>query len=131
MFCVVSLIISHSSFQVPIHTSGVTVEPEGEEVRQLRESVIILTAQCAQLDEANRAWQQYHQTQLDSFRNKLVDQLPIDENTSLDEIGQQIIDQMNKEREDSNDRHQEIKKTNEALHSGTSVSIIFFLTKFI
>jgi hypothetical protein len=106
----------------------VNVEPEGEELRQLRESVIILTAQCAQLDEANRAWQQYHQTQLDSFRNKLVDQLPIDENTSLDEIALQIIDQMNKEREDSNERHQEIEKTNEALHSGTYVSIIVLLT---
>ena len=102
-------------FQVPIHTSGVNVEQEGEELRQLRESVIVLTAQCAQLDEANRAWQQYHQTQLDSFRNKLVDQLPIDENTSLDEIAQQIVDQMNKEREDSNERYQEIEKTNEAL----------------
>jgi hypothetical protein len=111
--------ISHSSFQVPIHTSSVDGEQEGEEVRQLRESVVILTAQCAQLDEANRAWQQYHQTQLDSFRNKLVDQLAIDENTSLDEIGQQIIDQMNKEREDSNERHQEIEKTNETLHSGS------------
>ena len=107
------------------------VEAEREEVRQLRESVTILTAQCAQLDEANRAWQQYHQTQLDSFRNKLVDQLPIDENTSLDEIGQQIIDQMNKEREDSKERHQEIEKTNEILHSGTCVSMIVLLTYFI
>ena len=29
---------------------------ETEEVQQLRESVAALTAQCAQLDEANRAW---------------------------------------------------------------------------
>ena len=104
------------------------VEAEGEEVRQLRESVTILTAQCAQLDEANRAWQQYHQTQLDSFRNKLVDQLSIDENTSLDEIAQQIIDQMNKEREDSKEPHQEIEKTNEALRSGSYLSMIVSLT---
>ena len=103
------------------------VEQEGEELRQLQESVTILTAQCAQLDEANRAWQQYHQTQLDSFRNKLVDQLPIDENTSLDEIGQQIIDQMNKEREDSSERYRKLEKTYEDLRLGSEILMIIYI----
>ena len=106
-------------------------EAEGEELQQLRESVIILTAQCAQLDEANRAWQQYHQTQLDSFRNKLVDQLPINENTSLDEIAQQIIDQINKEREESDERYAELKRVNDTLQSGSSTRIVDCLICFV
>jgi len=70
-------------FQVPIHTSAPNVEQETEEIRQLRDNVVALTARCAQLDEANRSWQQYQQTQSDNFRAKLVDYLPIDENTPL------------------------------------------------
>jgi DNA anti-recombination protein RmuC len=112
---------------VPIHTGSVDGEQEVDELRQLRESVIILTAQCAQLDEANRAWQQYHQTQLDSFRNKLVDQLPIDENRSLDEIGQQIIDQMNKEREHFSEKCAELEKANVDLRSGSRyITYLFY-----
>jgi hypothetical protein len=61
-----------------------------------------LTTQCAQLDEANRAWQQFHQTQLDNFRNKLRDYLPLDDNISFDQVPQLIVNQIIKEREEFN-----------------------------
>jgi hypothetical protein len=105
-------------FQVPIHTSSFDMEQRSEEVRQLRESVSILTAQCAQLDEANRAWQQYHQTECDNFRNKLLNYLSIDHNASLDEIAQQIIDQATKERESFNERYRTLEKTDDDLRPG-------------
>jgi len=58
---------------------------------ELRQNLAILTTQCAQLDEANRAWQQFQQAQLDNFRNKLQNNLSIDQNLSFDEIAQLII----------------------------------------
>ncbi len=61
-----------------------------------------MTTQCAQLDEANRAWQQFHQTQLDNFRNKLRDYLPLDDNISFDQVPQLIVNQIIKEREEFN-----------------------------
>lgn len=53
-----------------------------------------MTAQCAQLDQANRAWQQYHQTQLENFRKQLQDWILFDENDTLEQIGQRIILQL-------------------------------------
>ncbi|CAF3053764.1 unnamed protein product, partial [Rotaria sp. Silwood2] len=57
-----------------------------DELRQLQEHIVILTTQYAQLDEANRAWQQFQQTQLDNFRNKFQHILFIDNHLSLDQI---------------------------------------------
>ena len=91
------------SFQVPIHTSSADTEQQAEEIQQLRESVETLTAQCAQLDEANRAWRTYQETQADNFKNKLQSYLPLDENVPFDEIPQRIIDQLTKERENRNE----------------------------
>jgi transketolase len=108
-------------FQVPIHTSGGNAEQDAEELRQLRENVVALTAQCAQLNEANRAWQLYQQAQVDNFRNTLHDYLPIDENASFDEFAQQLVDQIVKEREDFNDKFQAIEKANDELRSGSSI----------
>jgi predicted negative regulator of RcsB-dependent stress response len=110
-------------FQVPIHTSSTDTEQQAEEVRQLRENVEALTAQCAQLDAANRAWQQYQQTQVDNLRNKLIDYLPIDENASFDEFGQLIVDQIVKERENFNGRFQAIEKAKDELRSGSFIFI--------
>ncbi len=110
-----------SSFQVPIHTSGTSVEQNVEELQQLRENVVALTAQCAQLDEANRAWQLYQQTQLNNFKIKLHDYLPIDENVSFEDIAQQIVDQIAKEREDFGERYAELEKVNADLRSGSLV----------
>ncbi len=78
----------------------------------------MLTTQCAQLNEANQAWQQFHQTQMNSFQNKLHDYFAIDENTSFDEIAQEIEDQITKEREDFNDRYQTLERENNDLRSG-------------
>ena len=62
-----------------------------EELQQLRTDVATLTAQCAQLDEANRAWQQYHQNELESFRKKLQNWILFDEKSTLEQIAQEII----------------------------------------
>ena len=83
-----------------------------------------LTAQCAQLDEANRAWRSYQETQLGGLKNKLIDYVSIEENASLDEIGQQLVNQLTQEREDFNDRFQAIERANDALRSG----IILFIS---
>src|SRR5579863_4444060 len=111
-------------FQVPIHASTADVEHESEELQQLRENVVALTTQCAQLDAANRAWQQYQQTQLDNFKTKLQDYLPDDENTSFDEIAQQIVDQITKEREDFSETYQTLERANNDLRSDDNMESI-------
>jgi hypothetical protein len=56
---------------------------------------------------------------LDNFKTKLVDYLPVDEGTSFDEIAQQIIGQLIKEREDFSERYTELEKVNADLQSGS------------
>ncbi len=90
-----------------------------------------LTAQCAQLDAANRGWQQYQQTQADNFRTKLQDYVPVDDNASFDEIAQQLVDQIVREREDVNARFQAIEKANDELRSGSFIFISNSLSKVI
>lgn len=92
------LIISLFFLKVQIHritpvqsSSTPTVE---DEVQQLRTNVTNLTAQVAQLDEANHAWQQFHQNQLEIFRNKLQNWILLDENSTLEQIAQQILLQL-------------------------------------
>ncbi|CAF3634115.1 unnamed protein product, partial [Rotaria sordida] len=101
--------------QVPIHMSDVNIEEERKELQQLRDNVTLLTNQCAQLDEANRAWQQYQQTQLDTFKNIFQHYLPIDETFTLNQAAQQILQQITKEREDFNERYQTLEKLNDDL----------------
>ncbi|CAF1445487.1 unnamed protein product, partial [Rotaria sordida] len=109
--------------EVPIHTSSMNVEDEGKELEQLRERVAHLTTQCAQLDEANRAWQLYQEAQLENFRSKLHDCLSFDENMSFDMIAQQIVEQISKEREDFNERYQGLEKTNDVLRSESTSNL--------
>ncbi|CAF3408658.1 unnamed protein product, partial [Rotaria sp. Silwood2] len=66
-----------------------------DELQQLKEHIAILTTQCAQFDEANRAWQQFQQAQLDNFRNKFKHILLIDNNLSIDQIAQLLVDYLN------------------------------------
>ncbi len=93
------LIFRNFCFKVQIHRSTpVQSAPspnieggEEEEIQQLRTNLSILTAQCTQLNEANLAWQQFHQNQLEIFRNKLQDWILLDENSTLEQIAQQIV----------------------------------------
>ena len=85
-------------------------------MQQLRNNIAALTVQCAQLDEANRAWQLYQQSQLDNFRARLQDYLPLNESATLDDIALQIADQMTKEREEFTESYAELEKLNELLH---------------
>jgi exonuclease VII small subunit len=91
-----------------------------EELRELREKVVTLTSQCAQLDEANRAWQLYQQTQFNNFRNTIHHCLPFDECSSLDQAAQQIIDRIIKERQDFTERYHALENVNDDLRSGNS-----------
>ncbi|CAF4564525.1 unnamed protein product, partial [Rotaria sp. Silwood2] len=109
--------------EVPIHMSGSSLAEEGNELEQLREAVAFLTNQCTQLDAANQAWQQYQQAQLHIFISKLHDYLPIDENTSFDEIAQEIVDQIIKEREDFNIRYEALEKELNAFRSESNINI--------
>jgi hypothetical protein len=94
------------------------VDPENEELQQLRENFAVLTSQYAQLNDANRAWQGFHQSQLDNFRTKVQDCIQLDEDLSFDEIAQQIVDQITKEREDFAEQYEALEKTNNDLQSG-------------
>ncbi|CAF1375878.1 unnamed protein product, partial [Rotaria sordida] len=109
--------------EVPIHTSSMNVEDEGKELEQLRERVAHLTTQCAQLDEANRAWQLYQEAQLENFRSKLHDCLSFDEDMSFDMIAQQIVEQISKEREDFNKKYQALEKANDVLCSESTSNL--------
>ena len=104
---------------IPVQSASPLINEHEQELQQLRENVTLLTNQCAQLDQANRAWQQYQQTQLNNFQTKLHDYLPVDESTSFDEIAQQIADQITKEREEFIERYAELEKVNEDLRSGS------------
>ena len=114
---------------IPLKSTAVIDQQEAEEIRQLRENLVSLTSQ---LDETNRAWQQYQQTQLDILRNQLQNCLSIDyNNTSFDEIAHQIVDQVTKEREDFNDRYQTLEKTNNDLRLGREILIFVYVYLFI
>ena len=77
-----------------------------------------LTAQCAQLDEANKAWQLYHTTQVDAFRNKLHEHLSLAETGSLDDLAEQIVEQVQREREDAADKYKDFQRVSSDLRGG-------------
>ncbi len=86
-----------------------------------------MITQCAQLDEANRAWQQFHQTQLENFREKLRNSFPIDNSVSFDNIAQQMVvhlDQVQNERESLVQQLQNYEKLNKDLRTGSRLFII-------
>ncbi|CAM4859045.1 unnamed protein product [Rotaria socialis] len=119
-----SNLLKQSFAEVPIHTSSMNVEGDISECQQLRETVASLTAQCAQLDEANQAWQMYHHTQLQEFRNKLQDYLSVDDNVSFDIVAQQIIDRISSEREDCNNKYQALVNKFDSLRSDMTVPAV-------
>lgn len=71
-------------------------DTNNNEIDELRDELAALTT-------ANQAWEQFHQSQLTNFREQLQDHIPVDENLSLEQIGQQIINQFTKERNTFND----------------------------
>ena len=79
---------------------------------RLREQVVVLTDQCAQLEAANRAWQSYHEAQVASFRRKMGEHMLVDENVSLEGLGDQLIDELNKERHQSSQRLSQLESGN-------------------
>ncbi|CAF3430630.1 unnamed protein product, partial [Rotaria sp. Silwood2] len=57
---------------------------------QLTQDYILLENQYTQLDNANRAWQQFYDNQIDLLKNKFKDYLVFDENLNFDQIIQII-----------------------------------------
>jgi hypothetical protein len=87
-------------FKAQVHTitpvqSSTT---ESDEIQQLQTNLALLTTQCARFDEANRAWQQFHQNELESFRNKLQDWISLDVNSNLEQYAQQIVTQLEQDK---------------------------------
>ncbi|CAF4588248.1 unnamed protein product, partial [Rotaria magnacalcarata] len=105
---------------VPIHSIGAT-RGEMVECAELRETVAVLTAQCAQLDEGNRASQQYRQTQVQDILSKLQDFVSADENTSLDTAVERIVEQISKERAHFHERCEGLLEENVHLRKGSSI----------
>ena len=112
---VASGLLTQTFDEIPLKSTASTDQQEAEEVRQLRENLVSLTSQ---LDETSRAWQQYQQTQLDNFRNTIYDYFPTDETSSLDQLAQQIVNQITKEREDFTQRYHTLEQVNNDLQSG-------------
>ena len=67
------------------------------------------------MQEAIQAWQQFHQSQIESFRAKLDDCLRIDETLPLEQVAQQIVDQITEERQLTSARYQTLEKESAAL----------------
>ena len=82
-----------------------------QELVQLREEINTLNDQCAQLNTANQAWQQFYQTQVAEFSAKLNQCFHIHSDITLDQIAQQIIDQMMVERQQMKEQVDLLKKT--------------------
>ncbi len=78
-------------------------EQETEEIRRLQDQLTSTNMQLKQLDEANRAWQQYQQNQLVLLRDRL--KLTDMENSSFEDIVQQIENRLN----DLNDQVTELE----------------------
>jgi len=58
---------------------------------ELQQTLELLTNQCSQLEQANQAWQDYQQNQLEYFRNQFQTIVPIDDaQHSFEEILQSI-----------------------------------------
>jgi hypothetical protein len=108
-----------------------------EEIRQLRIDLAAASAHCLQLDEANRAWQKYQHDQIESFRQKLQEQIPTFnqiENTSLDFIIQQIInylDQLNIQRDNLIQQNNLLKDEIRLQQQQQSGNYLFRLNKTI
>jgi hypothetical protein len=71
----------------------------------------VLTSQCAQLDEANRAWQEFHQAQINTLCTKLNDWITIDASSSLEQIADQMIYHMASERQNMIEKYDLLEKT--------------------
>ena len=123
--------LKQASKETRLVKNDFNVEGETSEIEQLRRTVASLTTQCSQLEEANRAWQQYEQVQLDSFRRKVENYLSIDENASFEEISQQAIEQICREREDFGNQYQMLEKEKEDARSGSFMSINNFVARHI
>ena len=92
--------------------------PHEAELQQLRHEIVTLTSQCAQLNEANQAWQLYHATQVDAFRNKLHEYLSLAESGSLDDLAEQIVEQVQREREDASDKYKDFHRVSSDMRGG-------------
>ncbi len=57
---------------------------------QIKQDYLLLQNQCTQLDNANRAWKQFYDNQMDLIKNKFQDYLDFDENLNFDQIFQII-----------------------------------------
>ncbi len=74
-------------------TPQVNNEQQTEEIHRLQEDLASTNMQLKQLDEANRAWQEYQQNQLVLLRDRL--KLTDMENLSFEDIVQQIENRLN------------------------------------
>ncbi|CAF5061045.1 unnamed protein product, partial [Rotaria sp. Silwood1] len=64
---------------------------------QLQQDYILLENQCIQLDNANRAWQQFYDNQIDLLKNKFKDHLDFHKNLDFDQILQIIATKLDEQ----------------------------------
>lgn len=83
----------------PVQSSSSPALIGEDELEQLRTNLLQLTEQCTQLDEANHAWQIYHENQVKIFRDNLQDSIFLDENQNLEQMAHEIRQEFNKLKE--------------------------------
>ncbi|CAF5064120.1 unnamed protein product, partial [Rotaria magnacalcarata] len=103
--------------EIPLQRTAPVSEQDNEELLKLRENFAILTSQYAQLSESNRAWQEFHQSQVNDFRTKIQDCIQIDGDLSFDAIVQKLVNEITAEREYSNERYQALERVYNDLQS--------------
>jgi len=64
---------------------------------QIKQNYILLQNQCTQLDNANRAWQQFYDNQMEMIKNQFKDYLDFDKNLNFDQIIQMIASEFQKQ----------------------------------
>jgi hypothetical protein len=65
--------------------------------QQLQEENLVLQNQCTQFDNANRAWQQFYDNQLNFLKNQFKDYLDFDKDLNFDQIIRTIATELEKQ----------------------------------
>lgn len=80
--------------------------------------ISILNNQCSQLEEANRAWSQYFQTQLVNLREQLQPFIVLNEDFTWDESLKSICQHIFQQQNQYQEQYQILQKENQHLRSG-------------
>lgn len=97
------------------HNLNTFDSPSSDEIQQLQTNISLLTTQCSQLDEANRACQQFHQNQLELLCQKLQDHITLNTDFTLEQIANEMLNQLSSYQQNESVLHQNLEELNKKL----------------